>query len=178
MEIEKVILVNTNDEAIGSIEKMEAHEKALLHRAFSVFIFNSKNEFLIQQRAFTKYHSPGLWTNTCCSHPREGESAYEAANRRLVEEMGLSCKLEEIFSFIYKADVGQGLIEHEYDHVFVGYTDLLPVINEKEVVNWKYMTIEKIRDDMKLNPQNYTVWFRIAFDRIESFLLSGINWNE
>jgi len=173
MEIEKVILVTADDEAIGSIEKMEAHEKALLHRAFSVFIFNSKNEFLIQQRAFTKYHSPGLWTNSCCSHPREGESANEAANRRLVEEMGLSCKLEEIFSFIYKADVGQGLVEHEYDHVFVGYTDLLPSINKSEVESWKYVNGENLRNDMNLNPQNYTVWFHIAFGRVESFLLSG-----
>ena len=123
MSVEYVVLVNESDDEIGFMEKMEAHEKAILHRAFSVFLFNSRNEFLLQRRALEKYHSPGLWTNSCCSHPRRNESAIDAAKRRLMEEIGMQCDIREIFSFLYKADVGQGLTEHEFDHVFVGFTD-------------------------------------------------------
>lgn len=167
---EFVILVDEKDKAIGEMEKMEAHIKAVLHRAFSVFIFNDKNELMIQQRALSKYHSPGLWTNTCCSHPRKGETANEAAHRRMVEEMGFDCDFAEAFTFLYKANVGQGLIEHEFDHVFIGHSNLKPQINKDEVNDWKYMSMEDIREDMKSNSDLYTVWFKIAFDEVEDHL--------
>lgn len=169
MEKELVILVNEKDEQIGLMEKMEAHEKAVLHRAFSVFIFNSRGEMLLQQRALQKYHSPGLWTNTCCSHPRDGETLEQATRRRLEEEMGMQCELTKAFDFIYKSDVGQGLTEHELDHVFLGETDQEPKINPDEVAFWKYMALDEVRADMKNNPKNYTVWFRIAFKELEDF---------
>src|SRR5210317_1530346 len=133
MTEEKVILVNENDEQIGLMPKMEAHEKALLHRAFSVFVFNHKNELMLQQRALVKYHSPGLWTNTCCSHQREGESNIEAGKRRLQEEMGFVTELEESISFIYKASFDNGLTEHEFDHVLLGKFNGTPIINPQEV---------------------------------------------
>jgi isopentenyl-diphosphate delta-isomerase len=125
---------------------------------------------MLQQRALSKYHSPGLWTNTCCSHPRIGEKTDDAAHRRMIEEMGFDCDFEEAFSFTYKADVGQGLIEHEFDHVFVGHSDTKPEINPKEVNDWKYMKLEDIKKDMAHNPENYTVWFRIAFDEVVKHL--------
>lgn len=165
--MEKVILVDKNDQPIGEMEKMEAHEKGVLHRAFSVFIFNKKNELMIQQRALTKYHSPGLWTNTCCSHPREGEKTIDAAHRRMMEEMGFDCEITEAFSFTYKADVGQGLTEHEFDHVFIGKYNDTPNINFEEVEDWKFMSMDKISKDMKKFPDHYTVWFRIAFKEIQ-----------
>ena len=165
--MEKVILVDENDRAIGTMEKMEAHQRGLLHRAFSIFVFNTKGELMLQQRAFSKYHSPGLWTNTCCSHPREGEKTLEAAHRRLVEEMGFDTSLEEKFSFVYYSDkVGRGLIEHEYDHVFFGVYDGEPDINREEVAAWKFMPVDEIKKDMKQSPEKYTVWFRIAFDEV------------
>ena len=171
MEKEFVVLIDENDNQIGLMEKMEAHEKAVLHRAFSVFIFNSKGEMLLQQRAFRKYHTPGLWTNACCSHPRDGESLAEATSRRLMEEMGMQCEITKAFDFIYKADVGQGLIEHEKDHVFLGITDQEPSINPEEVETWKYMPLDELRADIKANPDNYTAWFKIAFDELEAFYL-------
>ena len=171
-ENEFVVLVNENDEDIGLMEKMEAHEKGVLHRAFSIFLFNSDGEMLLQQRAHSKYHSPGLWTNTCCSHPRHNESLAQATNRRLLEEMGMKCEMEEQFHFIYKADVGQGLTEHELDHVFVGITNDTPSINPTEVESWKYASMESVRDDMNQHPENYTVWFRIAFDEVENYYKS------
>jgi len=164
--MEKVILVNENDEPEGLMEKMEAHKKAELHRAFSVFIFNEKGEMMLQQRALSKYHSPGLWTNTCCSHPREGEETLDAAHRRMMEEMGFDCDISEVFSFTYKADVGQGLTEHEFDHVFVGKYNDEPKINPEEVNSWKFMSIDKISEDMEKFPDRFTVWFRIAFDKL------------
>lgn len=170
MSIEKVILVDTDDNPTGEMEKMEAHEKALLHRAFSIFIFNKKHELMLQQRALTKYHSPGLWTNTCCSHPRPGESVEEACHRRLVEEMGFDCEMEKIFDFIYKAELDKCLTEHEFDHVFFGRFDDQPAINPDEVAAWKWMSMTEIESDMLANPENYTVWFRIAFDRVNEFL--------
>jgi isopentenyl-diphosphate delta-isomerase len=173
METENVLLVTVDDIEIGLMEKMEAHEKAILHRAFSVFIFNDKNEFLLQQRALTKYHSPGLWTNTCCSHPRSGETTLLAAKRRLTEEMGMECELNEIFSFIYKADVGQGLTEHEFDHVFVGISNGEPKINPGEVNSWKFMNLTDLKLDMSLNPNSYTIWFRIAFEQVEAYILAN-----
>ena len=160
---EYVVLVDANDNPIGLMEKMEAHVKAELHRAFSIFIFNTKGEMLLQQRAFSKYHTPGLWTNTCCSHPRHEEALEQATSRRLQEEMGMQCELNEIFHFTYKADVTQGLMEHEIDHVFVGTTDDTPEINPEEVASWKYDTMENIRLDIEKNPQEYTPWFKIAF---------------
>jgi len=163
---EYVVLVDNQDNQVGLMEKMEAHVNPTLHRAFSIFIFNSKNEMLMQRRALTKYHTPGLWTNTCCSHPRDGESLEAATKRRLMEEMGMECELNELFSFIYKADVMQGLIEHEFDHVFVGVSDATPLINKEEVDSYKYETIENIKADIEKHPENYTAWFKIAFDKL------------
>lgn len=160
-----VILVNENDEQIGTMEKMEAHEKALLHRAFSVFIFNTNGEVLMQQRALTKYHSAGLWTNSCCSHPFPEETTYAAANRRLEEEMGLSANLQFIFKFKYIATFDNQLTEHEIDHVFVGKTDNLPSINLEEVHAFKYMHLEEIKADISSNPDKYTAWFKIIFEK-------------
>lgn len=169
MTSEQVILVDTNDTSCGLMEKMEAHKKGILHRAFSIFIFNSNNELLLQQRAFSKYHTPGLWTNTCCSHPRNHETTKQAAKRRLMEEMGMKCDFDEVFSFIYKSEVGQGLIEHEFDHVFIGKSDITPQINPDEVNNWRYDSMKNIRYELITNPQEYTIWFRIAFDRIDKY---------
>lgn len=163
---EYVVLVDELDNNVGLMEKMEAHINPTLHRAFSIFIFNSKNEMLLQQRALSKYHTPGLWTNTCCSHPRDGESLHDATKRRLQEEMGMQCELKEAFSFIYKADVMQGLVEHEFDHVFIGTSDDLPIINKDEVESFRYDTVENIKADIERNPQNYTAWFKIAFDKL------------
>jgi isopentenyl-diphosphate delta-isomerase len=171
---EFVILVDEKDNPIGEMEKMEAHIKAILHRAFSVFIFNDRNELMIQQRALSKYHSPGLWTNTCCSHPRKGEETIEAAHRRMLEEMGFDCEFAEAFTFLYKADVGQDLIEHEFDHVFIGHSNAIPLINHEEVHDWKYMRMEDIRKDIDRNPHQYTVWFKIAFDEVEEHLKKKI----
>jgi isopentenyl-diphosphate delta-isomerase len=166
--MEKVILVDENDNPVGVMEKMEAHEKGLLHRAFSVFIFNDNKELMLQQRAFSKYHSPGLWTNTCCSHPREGEDTESAAHRRLVEEMGFDCEIKEAFSFLYNSDVGQGLTEHEFDHVFIGHYNNSPELNTEEVHDSRFMRMEDIKAEMQTHPEKYTVWFRIAFDEVEN----------
>lgn len=162
---ENVILVDNLDNQIGTMPKMEAHEKGVLHRAFSVFIMNSEGETLLQQRAAVKYHSPLLWTNTCCSHQRDGESNIEAGKRRLMEEMGFSTELEELFSFIYKAPFDNGLTEHELDHVMIGYYNGEPLVNPEEVENWKWMKPIAIKDDMRTNPEHYTVWSRIIFER-------------
>lgn len=170
MKEEQVILVNKNDEPIGLMNKLEAHEKAVLHRAFSVFILNDKNEIMLQQRANHKYHSPLLWTNTCCSHQRAGESNIEAGKRRLQEEMGFSTELKELFHFIYKAPFDNGLTEHELDHVMIGYYNDEPNINNDEAESWKWMKIEDIRSDMIVNPQLYTVWFKIIFDEFYHYI--------
>ena len=169
---EKVILVNEKDEPIGLMGKMEAHEKGLLHRAFSVFVFNSKQEVLLQQRAACKYHSPNLWTNTCCSHPRAGETNQQAGERRLQEEMGLQVPLQEVFSFIYKAPFDNGLTEHEYDHVLIGYSDAQPQINPEEVASWKWLSLEAIKEDILQAPERYTAWFKIIFEEFYHHLLS------
>ncbi|WKK67607.1 isopentenyl-diphosphate Delta-isomerase [Lutimonas zeaxanthinifaciens] len=161
---EKVILVSKNDEPLGLMGKMEAHEKGLLHRAFSVFVFNQNGELLLQQRALDKYHSPGLWTNTCCSHQREGETNLQAGHRRLQEEMGFNCELKELFSFVYKAPFDNGLTEHELDHVMIGNYDKDPVINTEEVGSFKWMPLEEVKNDMLLNPGAYTAWFKIIFN--------------
>ena len=163
MNKERVILVDIHDNPIGEMEKLKAHVEAKLHRAFSVFIFNSKGELLLQQRALNKYHSPGLWTNTCCSHQRAGETNIEAGKRRLFEEMGFACELKEVFWFIYRADFDNGLTEHELDHVMIGQYDLSPEINPEEVAAYKWMTLEDVKSDMERNPEKYTAWFKIIF---------------
>ena len=165
---ENVILVDVLDNQLGLMPKMEAHEKAVLHRAFSVFIFNDKGELMLQQRAAHKYHSPLLWTNTCCSHQRDGESNIEAGKRRLIEEMGFKTNLKEIFSFVYKAQFDNGLTEHELDHVMIGNFNGPPTINPDEVASYKWMTLEAVKKDIELQPNIYTAWFKIIFK--ESYL--------
>ncbi|SNR38206.1 isopentenyl-diphosphate Delta-isomerase [Lutibacter flavus] len=167
---EQVILVNEKDEQIGLMPKMEAHEKAVLHRAFSVFVFNNKNQLMLQQRAADKYHSPLLWTNTCCSHQRNGETNIEAGKRRLQEEMGFVCELEEKTSFIYKAPFDNGLTEHELDHIMVGYYNGKPKINREEVESYKFMTVEEVKEDIDLKPEIYTEWFKIIFEKFYDFI--------
>lgn len=161
--MESVILVDEQDTPIGLMEKMQAHITPHLHRAFSIFIFNSNGELLLQQRAFSKYHSPGLWTNTCCSHPRENETIEEATSRRLMEEMGMKCDMTEAYTFIYQAPVGQGLTEYELDHVVIGHSDDTPFINKEEVASWKYMNLTDLENDIRLHPECYTEWFKITF---------------
>ncbi|NJW51742.1 isopentenyl-diphosphate Delta-isomerase [Salinimicrobium oceani] len=165
MKEEQVILVNERDEQIGLMPKMEAHEKALLHRAFSVFIFNDKNELMIQRRAPEKYHSPGLWTNTCCSHQREGESNIAAGKRRLQEEMGFTTDLKETVSFIYKAPFDNGLTEHEFDHILVGTYNEEPNLNPEEADSYKWVGLEELKEDMQKHPAQYTEWFKIIFEK-------------
>jgi isopentenyl-diphosphate delta-isomerase len=170
MKEEEVILVNELDEPIGLMPKLEAHQKAVLHRAFSVFVLNDQNEILLQQRAHHKYHSPLLWTNTCCSHQRNGETNIEAGSRRLYEEMGFQTDLRELFHFIYKAPFDNGLTEHELDHVMIGYYNGSPNINPEEVEDWKWMKIEDVKTDMVVNAAIYTVWFKIIFDEFYHYL--------
>jgi len=164
---EKVILVNKKNEPIGVEEKMKAHYDGKLHRAFSVVLFNKKGETLLQKRAESKYHSPGLWTNACCSHPRPKESVGVAAKRRLKEEMGISCPLEEVFSFAYKVKLGR-LFEHEFDHVFFGMFDGKPKLNKKEVSDWQRIKPAILEADIKKNPQKYAPWFKIILKRIKN----------
>ena len=164
--MEKVILVDKNDRQVGLMEKQEAHIKGLLHRAFSIFIFNTKNELLLQKRANKKYHSGGLWTNTCCSHPRGNESTIDAAYRRLNEEMGMFCDLELKFNFIYKAKLDNNLYEHELDHVFFGFSDTIPKINKEEVCAFDYKTLEFLKKDIFISPNNYTEWFKICLNEV------------
>ncbi len=173
-----VILVNRADEPLGTMPKMEAHEKAVLHRAFSVFIMNKKGEIMLQQRAAHKYHSPLLWTNTCCSHQRVGESNVEAGKRRLREEMGFETDLKELFSFIYKAQFGNGLTEHELDHVMLGRYEHEPGINPEEVASWKWMYPEDIRRDISKNPGEYTAWFKIIFEKFYDHLFQKTSSDE
>lgn len=168
-----VILVDENDNPLGTMEKIEAHEKARLHRAFSVFIYNSKNELMLQQRALTKYHTPGLWTNTCCSHQRLDESNIEAGKRRLYEEMGFSTELQETISFIYKAPFDNGLTEHEYDYILVGEYNEEPNPNPEEVNDWKWMKLEDIEADIKAHPKKYTEWFKIIFEKHKSEMVKS-----
>jgi len=164
--IEEVILVNESDEQLGTMEKLEAHKKGVLHRAFSIFIFNSRKEMLLQQRAFTKYHSAGLWTNTCCSHPRPGENTIAAAKRRLKEEMGMETALQHKTHFIYKTHFENGLTEHELDHVFTGHSDKEPDPNPEEVNTFRWLQLDKIKAEMKLKPEEFTSWFRIAMEKL------------
>lgn len=160
---ENVILVDEKDNIKGEEEKLKAHEKGLLHRAFSIFVFNAKNELLLQQRAFHKYHSKGQWTNTCCSHPRSSETLEEAVNRRLKEEMGFTTDLKKIFDFVYRAKV-ENLIEHEFDHVFIGNFEGEVIPNPEEVHDFKWVTKEELVTDSKNHPEKYTPWFKIIID--------------
>lgn len=168
-----VILVDEHDVQTGAMEKMEVHQKALLHRAFSVFIFNEKGEMLLQKRADKKYHSGGLWTNACCSHPKPGEELTAAAQARLGEEMGFTTGLKKAFDFIYKVSFDNDLTEHEFDHVFIGsYTgDITP--NAEEVSDYCFKPVEEIRNSIQSHPQKYTAWFKIAFPKMEAYLEKG-----
>jgi isopentenyl-diphosphate delta-isomerase len=162
---EQIILVNEEDKQIGSMGKLEAHEKGMLHRAFSIFVKNSEGKFLLQKRAATKYHSGGLWTNTCCGHPREGEETLAAAHRRLREEMGFDCDLKEVFVFYYQTALERGLQENEIDHVFVGTFDEAPHVNPEEADDWAWMTRQEIEKGIAEQPQKYTYWFGIAMQK-------------
>ncbi|MBL6447992.1 isopentenyl-diphosphate Delta-isomerase [Fulvivirga sp. 29W222] len=164
--MEEVVLVDSQDREIGRMEKLEAHKKGLLHRAFSILIFNSRGELLIHKRDVNKYHSGGLWTNTCCSHPRPSEPLHEAAKRRLMEEMGIDLQPEYLYKFIYKTPLDNQLIEHELDHIFTGIFDGKPVINRDEVEDWKYIDLKSLKADMEINADNYTHWFKIIIDNI------------
>jgi len=166
MNSDKVILVNEHDAETGTMEKMEAHRNGLLHRAISVFVVDSHGQWLLQRRAKNKYHSNSLWTNTCCSHPMPDETNEEAANRRLFQEMGLRCNLTELFHFIYKETLDNELTEHELDHVFYGVTDNLPGVNHEEVMDFRYIGYTDLAEDVKANPENYTVWFRLIMERV------------
>lgn len=166
---EFVILVDTQDNEIGQMEKMEAHEKAILHRAFSVFAMNDKNEILLQQRALHKYHSGGLWTNTCCSHPRAGETVTQAAERRLQEEMGFTCPVTPVFSFIYKAELDQGLTEHELDHVCIARWNEDPVVNPDEVASFLWKDVDWVANDIATHPEKYTEWFKIIYNQFLNY---------
>lgn len=161
MKEESVVLVNEKDEKVGLMPKLEAHEKGLLHRAFSVFVFNDKGQVLLQQRALHKYHTPGKWANTCCSHQRDGESTLDAGKRRLEEEMGFVTDLEFRKSFIYKASFDNGLTEHEFDHIMVGKYNEDPIINPEEVADYKWISIPDLQVDIELHPEKYTAWFKI-----------------
>ncbi|MFH1187620.1 MAG: isopentenyl-diphosphate Delta-isomerase [bacterium] len=163
---DKIILVDEHDNEIGAEEKLKAHREGKLHRCFSILVFNSKNELLIQQRAKTKYHTPGLWTNTCCSHPRKGKNLKEEAQKRLKEEMGFNCELKEIFSFIYKAKFDNGLTEHEYDHVFIGKFDSEPNPNPEEADDYKWVSLDDLKKDITKNPKKYTPWFGIILKKL------------
>ena len=169
MVTEEVILVNEKDEQTGVMEKMEAHRKGLLHRAFSVFIFNDKGEMLLQQRALSKYHSPSLWSNACCSHPVPSEEIKAAAHRRIIEELGINIPLDKQFHFIYKAELDNGLTEYEFDHVFTGSYDLMPDFNSDEVQDCCYKSMEAIKSSLLTHPQKFTEWFKIVFPDIENW---------
>ena len=168
--MENVILVDELDNELGQMEKMEAHQKGELHRAFSVFLFNDKNQLLLQQRATKKYHSGGLWSNTCCSHPRQGEGIIEAGKRRLMEEMGITAELIKQFSFIYRAEFDNGLIEHELDHVMFGeYNGLVP-FNKEEIMAVRYVDLEQINRELIEQPEIYTAWFKILFNQTKGLI--------
>ena len=173
--IEEVVLVNEKDEAVGAMEKMAAHEQAVLHRAFSVFVFNTNGDLLMQQRAFSKYHSGGLWTNTCCSHPRPGEEVLAAATRRLEEEMGFTTSLTKAFDFTYKAVFDNGLTEHEFDHVFTGIYEGPVHFNPNEVAAYAFMTEKELEEQIKETPDRFTAWFHIAYPALKAWMADPQN---
>ena len=166
--MDRIILVDEKDREIGTGEKLKVHEQGKLHRAFSIFVFNSKGETLLQKRAKGKYHSGGLWTNTCCSHPRAGERLEEAVHRRLKEEMGFDCPLKEIFTFIYKVKFDNGLYEHEFDHVFMGEFEGDPSPNPEEADGWRWVPLDELRKGVREDPENYTYWLKAALERVAS----------
>jgi isopentenyl-diphosphate delta-isomerase len=168
---EEVVLVDSEDQMIGTMEKMAAHQSGALHRAFSIFIINSNGQWLMQQRALDKYHSAGLWTNTCCSHPRPNETNFAAGTRRLDEEMGLHCELEPLFHFTYQCELPNGLIEHELDHVMVGFTDEHPIPNADEVAAFQYVDPEALAQSIQNHPDKYTVWFKLCFEKVKDQLM-------
>lgn len=168
--MENLIIVDNNDKPIGQDEKLATHQKGRLHRSFSIFIFNSKNELMLQKRASGKYHSGGLWTNTCCSHPRVSEDTEKAAHRRLQEEMGFDCGLEEKFSFQFKVKFENGLIENEFDHVFVGRYDDEPKLNPEEAEDWKWVNLDKLEEDIKNNPDEYSYWLKVVIEKYKDKL--------
>lgn len=163
---EEVVLVNGDDEVVGVAEKLAAHLSGDLHRAFSIFVFNSAGRLLLQKRAAGKYHSPGLWSNTCCGHPRLGESAEEGARRRLHEEMGFECEVRKVFAFTYYAELDGGLIEHEYDHVFLGHFDGSPDPDPDEAGDWKWADLSALRANIRQNPEQFTYWFKVSLDQL------------
>lgn len=162
----EVILVDGQDRQIGTAEKFEAHQQGLLHRAFSIFVFNSKKELLLQKRAKKKYHSGGLWSNTCCSHPQPDEDTETVAHRRLKEEMGFDCPLREVFSFTYKTEFSSGLIEHELDHVFIGFFDGQPRLDPKEAEDWRWMSADQLLEEFEKHPESYTYWLKKSFKKV------------
>jgi len=172
----KVILVDENDKEVGTLDKIKAHQEGKLHRAFSIFIFNDKDQLLLQKRSREKYHSGGLWSNTCCSHPMPGEQLTQSAERRLEEEMGFSCHLQRVFSFIYRAEFSNGLIEHEFDYVLIGKFSGKPKPNPDEASDYRYITLEALAEDVNQNPHKYTLWLSIIindhFHHLESLLNS------
>ncbi|MBN2367502.1 isopentenyl-diphosphate Delta-isomerase [Candidatus Woesearchaeota archaeon] len=161
----QVILVDKNDKEIGISEKLSVHKSGKLHRAFSIFVFNSKKELMLQKRSLKKYHSPDLWTNTCCSHPQPGKELIQEAEKRLEEEMGFSCRLEEKFSFIYKAELGE-LTEHEYDHVLFGRYDSEPNPNPEEVSDWRWVSMDELKKEISEIPDKFTEWLKLCIDRV------------
>jgi len=173
-----LILVDEQDRQWGKLEKQMVHELGLLHRAFSVFIFNTKGELLLQQRALHKYHSGGLWTNTCCSHPRYGEELSDAVERRLMEEMNMTCETAFAFNFTYRAEFDNGLTEHEFDHVYFGHSDELPKPNQEEVQSWKYITLEDLEKDINKHPELYTEWLKVCLPRVKCHLRSYTQLNK
>lgn len=173
-----IIEVDVDDTEIGKIEKMQAHREGKLHRAFSVFIFNDEGELILQKRADAKYHSGGLWTNTCCSHPEFGENLNDAVNRRLKEEMGLQCEATKVFQFIYRAELEHGLIEHELDHVFFGKTNELPVLNLEEASDWKFVQMKDLEIEISEFPERFTVWLQICFGRVYKQYKKQFNLSE
>lgn len=173
--MDSVVLVNPKDDVIGSMDKLEAHKKGQLHRAFSVLVFNSKGEMLLQKRAKNKYHSGGLWTNACCSHPRPEENCSTAAKRRLLEEIGIEADPKYLYKFIYKAALDNDLTEYEYDHVYTCITDQLPILNIQEAEDFKYVRVNELLDDVKTNPDIYTFWFKVITDNLQGRLESVTN---
>lgn len=171
MEEPHVILVNEKDQVLGSMPKMEAHLKGELHRAISVFIFDTDGNWLMQRRAAHKYHSASLWTNTCCSHPFPNETSLDAANRRLMEEMGLDCELNFAFKFLYRAELDSDLIEHELDHVFIGFTNQVPLPDPEEVSEWRIASFFEIDQDIELHPEKYTEWFKLLYKKVNLHLV-------
>lgn len=167
---EIIVAVNEQDEPVGYFDKMDVHKKGILHRAVSVFVFSTDGHWLLQKRATSKYHSAGLWSNTACSHPLKDENVADSAHRRLIEEMGLDLVLKKEFSFTYRAEFANGLIEHELDHVFVGFTDDEPVLNEKEASDYRWFTTKELAEEVKLYPEKFTVWFRLLFPKIKELV--------